>query len=218
MSVAAIMLVIAMTGCSNMRDREWGACTVAGAIVGATVGGVTGGVAVNNADDHPTNGERGAGIGGGIVAGAALGGLLGHLICDPETAPPPPPPPPPAPAAAAPAPGTKLGTVGSAFFDFDKAQLKPGKGQDVLGPVVKTMKDNPTLKVSVEGHTDSVGSDAYNQRLSERRAAAVKSYLVSEGIDGSRISTVGYGEAKPVASNSTEAGRAQNRRAEVIAR
>jgi OOP family OmpA-OmpF porin len=80
------------------------------------------------------------------------------------------------------------------------------------------MKDNPGLKVSVEGHTDSVGSDAYNERLSERRAHAVKDYLVHQGIDASRISTVGYGEAKPVASNKTESGRAQNRRAEIIAR
>ena len=214
----AIMLAASMAGCSNMRDREWGGCAVAGAIIGGVVGGVTGGVTTNNVDDHPSDSKRGAAIGGGTVAGAALGALLGHAICDPEKNPPPPPPPPAPPARAAPpAPGTKLGTVGSAYFDFNKAVVKPGKGKDVLDGVVKVMKDNPTLRVKVEGHTDSIGSDAYNQRLSEKRAQAVKDYLVREGIDPSRISTVGYGESKPVASNETESGRAQNRRAEIIA-
>src|SRR5262249_37018762 len=158
-------------------------------------------VAVNNIDDHPTNGERGGAIAGGLVGGAALGALLGHVICDPEKAAPPPPP--PAPPPAPPAKGTKLGTVGSAFFDFDKATLKPGKAHDVLDGVVKTMKDNPALKVDVQGHTDSVGSDAYNQKLSERRANAVKQYLVGEGISASRIDTEGFGESKPVADNKT---------------
>jgi len=218
-AVVAVLVLASMTGCANIRDREWDGCALAGGVIGAAVGGITGGVAMNNTKDNASNAERGGAIGGGILAGGALGALLGHVICDPEkTAPPPPPPPAPAPAKAAPpAPGTKLGTVGSAYFDFNKASIKSHAGKDVLGDVVKTMKDNPSLHVLIEGHTDSIGSDSYNQRLSERRAQAVKGYLVDQGIDGSRIKTEGFGKSKPVASNKTEAGRAQNRRAEIIA-
>ena len=130
----------------------------------------------------------------------------------------PPPPPPPAVAAPPPPPakGTKIATVGAANFDFDKATIKPS-GRDVLDGAVKTLRDNPSLHVVVEGHTDSIGSDAYNQKLSERRAKAVRDYLVREGIDASRITTRGYGKSRPVASNDTAEGRAQNRRAEIIA-
>jgi OOP family OmpA-OmpF porin len=209
-----IVVTMAASGCA-LRDREWGSCAVAGGVLGAAVGGITGGVATNNAQDHPTDSERGAAIGGGIAAGALIGALLGHAVCDPVKAPPPPPPPPP--PAQQPAPGTKLGTIGNAFFDFNRAEVKPGDGEDVLSNVVKTMKDNPGLKVLVEGHTDSVGSEDYNLRLSERRANAVRDYIVRQGVDAARITTRGAGEARPVASNDTAAGRAENRRAEVIA-
>ena len=86
----------------------------------------------------------------------------------------------------------------------------------VLDGVVKTLKDNPDTKVVIEGHTDSIGGDAYNKKLSERRAEAVKRYLVRQGIDAGRIRTVGHGKTKPVADNGTEEGRAKNRRAEVV--
>ena len=213
----AVAVVFSLTGCT-VRERSWSTCAVFGAVIGATVGGVTGGAAVNNGKRHPSNEERGAGIGGGIAAGALIGGLLGHVICDPvKPAPVPPPPvaqaPPPPPPA--PAKGTTLATLGGANFDFNKAEVRP-EGRDILDRVVKTLKDNPDVKVVVEGHTDSVGSDAYNKKLSERRAEAVKRYLVRQGIDPSRIRTVGYGKSKPIADNSTEEGRAKNRRAEVI--
>ena len=213
----AVAAVFFVTGCA-VRERSWSTCAVAGAVIGATVGGITGGAAVNNGKSHPSNEERGAGIGGGIAAGALIGGLLGHVICDPvKPAPVPPPPvaqaPPPPPPA--PAKGTTLATLGGANFDFNKAEVRP-EGRDILDRVVKTLKDNPDVKVVVEGHTDSVGSDAYNKKLSERRAEAVKRYLVRQGIDPSRIRTVGYGKSKPIADNSTEEGRAKNRRAEVI--
>jgi len=122
------------------------------------------------------------------------------------------PPPPPAP----PAKGTKIATVGSANFDFNRAEVNPS-GRDILDHAVKVLRDNPGLRVTVEGHTDSVGSAAYNQKLSERRAQAVKRYLVRQGIDPSRITTEGYGKSRPIASNETEEGRAQNRRADIIA-
>ncbi len=212
--VLGTVALFAVTGCASMREREWGSCAVAGALIGGTAGGVTGGVAVNNSSDDPDNANRGAAIGGGLVAGALLGALLGHAICDPMKAPPVPPPPPP---PLAPPPGTKLGELGAAHFDFDKANVKPA-GAEILNGVVKTLKDHPSVKVDVEGHTDSVGSDAYNLKLSEQRAQAVTNYLVRQGIDSSRLMTKGYGKAKPVADNATAAGRAKNRRAEIYAR
>jgi OOP family OmpA-OmpF porin len=143
--------------------------------------------------------------------------LLGHLICDPQEEAPPPPPaaPPPPPPPPPPAKGTKLATVGEAYFDFDKAELKPS-AEDVLRETVKTLKDNPDLHVVVEGHTDSIGSDQYNLRLSEKRAEAVKRYLVRQGVDPSRITTRGYGESRPIADNTSREGRAKNRRAEIV--
>jgi outer membrane protein OmpA-like peptidoglycan-associated protein len=206
-------MLLAISGCA-LRDRQWGACAIAGGVIGATVGGVTGGTVVNNVDDHPTNGERGGAIAGGIVGGGALGALLGHVLCDPEKEPPPPPPAPPPPAP--PAKGTKLATVLATNFDFNKAVLKPSAAE-VLAPAVKAMNDNPGLRVMVEGHTDSIGSEAYNMKLSVRRAEAVRAYLVKQGIAESRIDVKGFGKSKPVASNKTEEGRAENRRADVLA-
>ena len=210
------MIALAASGCTVL-DRRWGACAVGGALVGGTVGGVSGGAVYNNDIDDPEDDERGAAIATGIVAGAAIGALLGHVICDPEKeVPPPPPAAPPPPPPPPPAPGTKLGTVGNAFFDFNRAEVK-GKGEGALEDVTRVMKEQPSLRVSVDGHTDSVGGDVYNQKLSERRAEAVKAYLVRQGIDASRIDTKGLGESKPTASNSTAAGRAENRRVEIIA-
>ena len=78
------------------------------------------------------------------------------------------------------------------------------------------MKTNPKLKASIEAHTDSVGSDAYNQKLSERRAASTVKALTDLGVDSSRIKAVGFGETRPVASNETAEGRAENRRVEAV--
>jgi len=75
--------------------------------------------------------------------------------------------------------------------------------------------DNPTLRVLLEGHTDSIGAEAYNQGLSERRAKAVMQYLIKGGVDSARLSTVGYGESRPIAPNNTKEGRAKNRRVEL---
>ena len=96
-------------------------------------------------------------------------------------------------------------------FDFDKANIKP-EAEGVLDAAVEVLKENPDVKVRVSGYTDSVGADAYNQGLSERRAKSVRDYLVSHGIDASRLTAVGYGETNPVADNGTKDGRAQNRR------
>jgi len=97
------------------------------------------------------------------------------------------------------------------LFDTDSAKIK-SKYHPMFTNAVKVLKLNPNLTVEVQGHTDSRGSEAYNQALSERRATAVKNELMSHGIEGSRLTTVGFGESKPVASNDTAEGRAQNRR------
>lgn len=99
-------------------------------------------------------------------------------------------------------------------FDFDKSNLKPG-ATDTLDHVATELRKNPDVDYEVAGFTDSVGSDAYNQGLSERRAASVRDYLINQGVAAGRLGMEGYSEANPIASNSNAQGRAQNRRVEV---
>ena len=128
---------------------------------------------------------------------------------------PPPPPPPPAPPAPAPAKPRELMTLRDVHFAFDKYNLTK-LAKDTLNVAVAYLKSHADAKVEVQGHTDSIGSDKYNQGLSERRANSVKKYLMSQGIAENRMTTKGFGESKPVADNGTKAGRAQNRRSVVI--
>lgn len=116
----------------------------------------------------------------------------------------------PAPAPAA----TKVTYAADAFFDFDKAVLKP-EGKAKLDDLASKVKGINLEVVIAVGHTDSKGTDAYNQKLSVRRAEAVKAYLVSKGIESNRVYTEGKGEGQPVADNGTKEGRAKNRRVEV---
>jgi outer membrane protein OmpA-like peptidoglycan-associated protein len=99
-------------------------------------------------------------------------------------------------------------------FDFDSSTIKP-EFEGVLDAAVEALNENPDVRVQVAGHTDSVGTDEYNQGLSERRANAVLGYLSTHGIDASRLTAVGFGESSPVADNATADGRAQNRRVEL---
>ena len=101
------------------------------------------------------------------------------------------------------------------LFDVNQATLKPGAASNVQ-KIAAILNQYPNYNISVEGHTDSQGSDAYNQSLSDRRAAAVRLQLISGGVPEARISSKGFGESQPVASNDTPAGRQQNRRVEVI--
>ena len=101
-----------------------------------------------------------------------------------------------------------------AFFDFDKSVLKP-EGRAKLTDLVSKIRDVNLEVIIAVGHTDSIGSDAYNQRLSVRRAEAVKAFLVSKGIERNRVYTEGKGEKQPVADNRTKEGRAKNRRVEI---
>ncbi|AVO34175.1 outer membrane protein OmpA [Ottowia oryzae] len=119
------------------------------------------------------------------------------------------PPAPPAPVAA-----QKVTYAADAFFDFDKSVLKP-EGRAKLDDLVGKIQGINLEVIIAVGHTDSVGSDAYNQRLSVRRAEAVKAYLVTKGIERNRIYTEGKGKKQPIASNATAEGRAKNRRVEV---
>lgn len=124
----------------------------------------------------------------------------------------------PAPAAEAPAPTPVSETItlsAAALFDHDrdviKAEAKPQL--DEFAARVKSLSQVDSIEIV--GHTDSSGTDAYNQNLSERRAASVKDYLIGQGVDAGVISTSGMGESQPVADNSTKEGRAQNRRVEI---
>lgn len=162
---------------------------------------------------YPGNGRGGDGYGRRndqvndrqmIMAGLQLG-WNGPA---PVVAAPVPPPPPPAPMR-------KKIVLRGVNFDYDKATLQPA-GRPILDEAAEILKANPDVNVEVRGFTDSRGSDAYNMRLSERRAQTVKNYLVSRGVSPSRLTTRGYGESDPVATNETESGRAQNRRVELI--
>jgi len=158
----------------------------------------------------------------------AVPGCDAPLCVEPErlengkcVAPPPPPVAAPAPAAPAPAPAPapvptseKVSYSADAFFDFDKAVLKPA-GKASLDDLVSKLKDINLEVIIAVGHTDSVGTDEYNQKLSVRRAEAVKAYLQSKGVEANRVYTEGKGEKQPVADNKTAAGRAKNRRVEI---
>ena len=143
----------------------------------------------------------------------------------PAPAPVPAPPPPPKPRAPEPekpkpAPekpkpvAEKVTFAADVLFDFDKAVIKP-EGKSKLDDISNKTKGVNLEVVIAIGHADSVGSDAYNQRLSVRRAESVKAYLTSKGIAANRVYTEGKGEKQPVADNKTKEGRAKNRRVEI---
>nr|WP_145546129.1 OmpA family protein [Variovorax boronicumulans] len=158
-------------------------------------------------DAYWTPATAAKGCDGAIVAQAAA----------PAPAPAAAPAPAPAPAPAVvpqPPAATKVTYAADAFFDFDKSVLKP-EGRAKLDDLVGKIKGINLEVIIAVGHTDSVGTDAYNQRLSVRRSEAVKAYLVSKGIERNRVYTEGKGEKQPVADNKTAEGRAKNRRVEI---
>jgi len=123
----------------------------------------------------------------------------------------------PAPAAVPPPaqPQREIYRLDGVFFDFDKSVIKP-EGRVKLDSAVTILNRFADMRVEIQGHTDSIATDAYNQALSERRAMAVRDYLVSRGIAGSRLTMRGFGETQPQADNGTDAGRALNRRVILI--
>jgi len=129
------------------------------------------------------------------------------------------PAPAPAPVAVAPAPAPPPDTCGRIVlrgvnFEFDKSNIDEASA-GVLDVAAEQLSGCPNVAVRVDGHTDSIGTDAYNQGLSERRANAVLNHLVDRGVPASRLTATGYGESQPVASNDTAEGRALNRRVEL---
>ena len=230
--VAALLLTMLAQGCDFGRrfvNKPWGWGTVIPAVVCGALGATTGVIIQNN---RP--GCTAANIGnnppvvvcddkdhwkGGLIGGAigvALCGLAGHYLFDPEPVVEAPPPPPPAPPPLEEPPLVKKRIIlRGVNFDFDRFDIRP-ESRPVLDEAISTLQENPEIQVSVQGHTDSRGTDEYNLKLSERRANAVYRYLVAGGIDPSRMDVVGFGESRPVADNSTESGRAQNRRVELM--
>ena len=140
----------------------------------------------------------------------------------PPVAPPPapaapvaPPAPTPAPAVIAPVPSSeKVTYAADAFFDFNKADLKQEAKTKLDDLVSKTKEINLEVIIAV-GHTDSIGGDAYNDKLSVKRAESIKTYLTSKGVEANRVYTEGKGKKQPVADNKTAEGRAKNRRVEI---
>ncbi|HXS52625.1 MAG TPA: OmpA family protein [Usitatibacter sp.] len=122
---------------------------------------------------------------------------------------------PPAPAPAAPSSVRQSVVIqADALFDFDKSVVRPD-GKRAIDEALDKLSGVDIEMVIATGHTDSIGTERYNQKLSERRAAAVKAYLVSKGIPASKITTIGKGETQPVATNKTAAGRQKNRRVDI---
>lgn len=139
-----------------------------------------------------------------------LGGLsFSYVFAAAEpVAPPPPPPPPPVPVAK-----RKI-VLRGVNFDFDKSNIRPD-ARPILNEAITILQAEPQIDITVDGYTDSIGTDAYNQKLSERRASSVARYLQEGGVAASRMKAIGHGESDPVASNDTADGRAQNRRVEL---
>lgn len=200
-------LLVLLAGCATNPEtgqREM-TKTGKGAAIGAAVGAVAGGA---------SGGDRGKRAAIGAAAGAAVGAGVGKYMQAQEE------------KLRQQTAGTGvdvtragdniiLNMPGHVTFATNSADITPAF-YATLDQVAQTIIDYPETVVQVAGHTDSTGSEAYNQQLSERRAAAVAQYLIGRGVASARISTVGYGETRPVASNDTEDGRRQNRRVEIV--
>lgn len=195
----AASLPLAFGGCSQMSNMQKGAVIGAagGGAVGAAIGKATGSTA------------RGAIIGAAV--GGAAGAIIGRQMDDQAE------------KLAKSIPGATVQRVGEGIvvtfdsgilFDFDQAALKPAARENLVN-LAASLKEHDGTEVLLVGHTDSVGSDSYNQALSERRAQAARAFLIEQGISPLRIRAVGRGESEPIASNDDEWGRQQNRRVEV---
>ena len=202
----ALAATVLATGCANMSERERG--TAQGAGIGAAAGAVLGGA-------------TGGRVGTGAVIGGAVGAVAGNLwskrMEDRRN------------AMEQATRGTnvevsrtadnqlKLNIPNDISFDTGSAAIKP-QLRTVLDPFAASLRDDPTARINIIGHTDNTGSPAINGPLSIARAQSVRDYLVDRGISGARVETAGRGEREPVADNSSDAGRARNRRVEIFLR
>lgn len=202
---AAMAGSIGFTSCEAVKNTN---NAQRGVAIGAASGAVLGGVLGNNIGKGG-NTALGAIIGG--VVGGAAGGIIGNRMDKQaqkiETA----------------LPGAQVERVGegikltlgenSVNFDFNKSSLT-ATAKNNLDKLIPVFNEYPDTNIQIFGHTDSSGSDEYNQKLSEQRAAAVQAYLSSKGLKGSRFTVLGKGESEPIETNDTAAGRAKNRRVE----
>ena len=205
--IAAGLVLVLASACAE-APKPW-VCALAGA------GALGGGGAAIGAETK--NGHNGGAIAAGAAIGAVVGAATGYAICSAmqkEEAKPAPPPPPPK-AAPAPPPAKEKIVLRGVNFDFDKATIRPD-AKVILDEAAAILKRNPDVKVNVDGYTDSIGTKEYNQKLSERRAAAVADYLGQQGVNRSNLIPRGFGEGNPVDSNKTKEGRAQTRRGELL--
>ncbi len=194
------MVTLILVSCSSMNRSQ------KGAVIGAAGGGATGAVIGKAAGNTAMGAIIGATVGG--VAGAVIGRQMDKQAAEMEKE----------------VPGAKVERVGEGIvvefegkvlFGFDKSDLT-AQATDNLNSLTQILQKYPDTNIEIQGHTDDKGTDAYNQGLSERRAQTVSNYLAMKGVKNSRMKTVGYGESAPKYSNSTEDGRAQNRRVEFL--
>lgn len=206
MLTGILLTSLMVGGCAEMSKTTKGTAigTGAGAAIGAGLGQLIGGDTTSTL----------IGAGAGAVAGGLSGGLIGNYMDKQEAA---------MRQQLAESEAISVQRQGNNLalnfksdmvFDTGSADVKGASAAD-LQQVAKIMNDYPQTRVMVAGHTDSVGSNESNQKLSERRANAVKNLLVNNGVNANRIVAKGYGETQPIASNDTAAGRQQNRRVKI---
>jgi outer membrane protein OmpA-like peptidoglycan-associated protein len=203
--VSILVLLLAIPAAFAQVDEH--AKTKRGAAIGGVAGAIVGGVLGKRGSHH--NSTRGAVLGGAI--GAAAGGVVGAMMDKQER-------------ELRQIEGVNVQRVGNGelnvsvknevLFDFNSAALRSAS-RDSLRQMADVFQKYPDTTIRVEGYTDSIGSTAYNQRLSERRAGSVGRYLESLGVNSGRIDAIGYGKSNPRASNSTASGRQLNRRVEI---
>ncbi len=207
LNIAAYFIAgsLLLTSCESVQNAN---NTQKGAAIGTAAGAVIGGILGNNIGKGG-NAPLGAVLGG--VVGGVAGGVIGNKM-DKQ-----------AKEIKETLPGAEVERVGEGIkvtlnentvnFDFNSANLTT-LAKTNLDKLVTVLKNNPDTNINIYGHTDSIGSDAVNLRISAQRAAAVKNYFVANGISASRMFTEGLGKSSPIASNDTDAGRAKNRRVE----
>ena len=206
-SIAALFIStsLAMTSCDTVRNAN---NQQKGTVIGTSAGAVLGGILGNNIG-------KGGNAPLGAVLGGIVGGVAGNVIgnkMDKQ-----------AKQIKDTLPGAEVERVGEGIkitmkenmvnFGFDSSNLTSDAMMN-LDKLAAVLIENPDTNINIYGHTDSKGTDSYNLSLSDRRAAAVKSYFISKGISSTRMHTAGVGEKDPIASNDTDAGRAENRRVE----
>ena len=199
-AIPLVVLTGVLSGCAGLQKSDWPTCAAVGGVTGAALGAF----------------ESSSYAGwGALIAATTAGGYCWaqgqgqEVVTQVEVEEPMVP-------SIDPAPAETLRVELDVKFDFDRQVVKPESYADIRD-VAEFMKQFPQTTTVVEGHTDAVGTEAYNQSLSERRAMAVREVLVNEfGIQPGRVDAIGFGEARPVADNDSEEGRAINRRVEAV--